>query len=191
MQTIDTCNSTTPTTSRLAIAAFVVGILAFCPLPLIGSIAAIVMGHIAHVKIGRSNGTLKGSGMAIAGFICGYVSLLMIPVLAALSIPAFITVRHETMCAVADQSAQQITRVYHEQDAASGKNEIPVEEVMSRILLPNEMTLKEPTTAFTPWGTFTLVHPATGWRTYEVCSGTISDCEKPSQRDQQRKMVRP
>ena len=133
MQTIDTCNSTTPMTSKLAIAALVFGILAFCPLPLIGSIAAIVMGHVAYAKIRKSNGAIKGSGMAMAGFICGYVSLLLIPVLIALSIPAFICVRHEATCAMMDQGAQQITMVYHEQAAASGKDEIPVEDVMGRI----------------------------------------------------------
>lgn len=59
--------------SPLAIASLVCGIAGATVLPLIGSILAVVFGHVAlgQVKLGR----LEGRGMAIAGLVLGYVML--------------------------------------------------------------------------------------------------------------------
>jgi flagellar basal body-associated protein FliL len=49
----------------------VCGILIFFPL-------AIIFGHVARSEIKRSNGSITGSGMALAGLILGYLPLVVI-----------------------------------------------------------------------------------------------------------------
>lgn len=68
-------------TSRLAIWSLVTGIaglvgfaLLFPPLPLL----AIVMGHVSLWEIRKSRGALSGGGIGKAGFILGYIGLLII-----------------------------------------------------------------------------------------------------------------
>src|SRR5688572_24695166 len=64
-------------TNGLAIAALVAGCaqFVFCG---IGTILAIVFGHIARGQIKRSNGTETGSGLATAGLVLGYIGLALI-----------------------------------------------------------------------------------------------------------------
>jgi hypothetical protein len=58
--------------NKLAIASMVVGLVWIW---WIGSIAAIVLGHVALKQIARSEGTPSGRGMAIAGLALGYLGL--------------------------------------------------------------------------------------------------------------------
>ena len=60
-------------TSGFAITALVLGILGF--LCILLGIPAIIFGHLARSSINQSNGQIKGAGMAMAGLICGYVSV--------------------------------------------------------------------------------------------------------------------
>jgi hypothetical protein len=64
-------------TNGLAIASLVCGIVAamFASL-LIGGLA-VVFGAVARRKISRSNGGLKGNGMALAGIILGAVGVIL------------------------------------------------------------------------------------------------------------------
>ena len=64
-------------TNSLAIASLVFGILAWCLLPFIGAIVAIVCGHLARSEIRHAprDAPLGGDGMAIAGLVLGYVHL--------------------------------------------------------------------------------------------------------------------
>jgi len=59
-------------TSTLAVVSLVSGILGWIVLPWIGSLVAIVTGHLARGEIRRSPGALDGDGMAIAGLVLGY-----------------------------------------------------------------------------------------------------------------------
>jgi Domain of unknown function (DUF4190)/Domain of unknown function (DUF1707) len=43
----------------------------------LGSLAAVIFGHIALRQIARSNDTESGSGLAIAGLVLGYGALLL------------------------------------------------------------------------------------------------------------------
>ena len=61
-------------TSGLAITSLVFGIASFL-FWVIGSLAAIVFGHVARYKIKKSGGEITGKGMALAGIICGYATL--------------------------------------------------------------------------------------------------------------------
>jgi hypothetical protein len=67
-----------PKDSTLAIVSLVCGISAYVFLPLLGAIAAVITGHLAKKEIKESGGTIKGSGMATAGLILGYIQLAMI-----------------------------------------------------------------------------------------------------------------
>ncbi len=59
-------------TSTLAVVSLVFGILGWIVLPWIGSLVAIVTGHLARGEIRRSPVALDGDGMAIAGLVLGY-----------------------------------------------------------------------------------------------------------------------
>jgi hypothetical protein len=59
-------------TSGLAIASLVLGIVWIFWL---GSILAVIFGHVALSQIKRSMGALTGRGMAIAGLILGYLGI--------------------------------------------------------------------------------------------------------------------
>lgn len=75
-----------PETNGKAIGSLVTGLLCFFwP----ASIAAVVLGHISRSEIRRSNGRMKGSEMAMAGLILGYIGITIIPILiiAAIAIP--------------------------------------------------------------------------------------------------------
>jgi hypothetical protein len=66
--------STLPT-SPLAIASLVFGIACWVVLPVLGSLGAILCGHMARREIRESGGRLGGSGAATAGLVLGYVHL--------------------------------------------------------------------------------------------------------------------
>lgn len=68
------------TVSALAILSLISGIISIpficlCFLSIPFSLFAIVAGHISRGICRRSNGRVTGSGMAVAGFVLGYVSL--------------------------------------------------------------------------------------------------------------------
>jgi hypothetical protein len=71
-----------PTANGMAIASLVAGLVWFAWL---GSICAVIFGHIALGQIKESNGRETGRGFAIAGLTLGYIGLawLLIFLLAA------------------------------------------------------------------------------------------------------------
>ncbi|HYG06732.1 MAG TPA: DUF4190 domain-containing protein [Stenotrophomonas sp.] len=64
-------------TSTLAIISLVTGILGWIIAPFIGSIAAIITGHMARSEIRRQPERLDGDGLAIAGLILGWVNVAL------------------------------------------------------------------------------------------------------------------
>ena len=60
-------------TSTMAIISLIAGVLGWTLLPFVGSIAAIITGHMARGEIKRSNGQIGGDGLAIGGLVLGYV----------------------------------------------------------------------------------------------------------------------
>jgi hypothetical protein len=62
-------------TSALAICSLVAGILGWTLLPWLGSLAAVITGHMARAEIRRDPG-LEGDGMAIAGLVLGWVMII-------------------------------------------------------------------------------------------------------------------
>ena len=61
----------------MAIISLVSGLLGWTLLPLLGSIVAVVTGHLARSEIRRAPERLEGDGLAIAGLILGYAAIVM------------------------------------------------------------------------------------------------------------------
>ena len=64
-----------PTLNKMALASLILSIFTFI-VPL--GVAAIVLGHISRAQIARSGGRQKGTGMAFAGLIIGYLQLALV-----------------------------------------------------------------------------------------------------------------
>ena len=75
-------------TSGLAIASLVAGLLGWTLLPWLGSLVAVVTGHMARAEIRRLNGALDGDGLAIAGLVLGW-TMLVLSILGILAIILF------------------------------------------------------------------------------------------------------
>jgi type II secretory pathway pseudopilin PulG len=71
----------------LGIASFVLCLSLFTGIP------AIILGHISRSKIKKSMGSLQGDGLALTGLILGYISLVSIPIIAAIAIPNLLRAR--------------------------------------------------------------------------------------------------
>jgi len=83
--------------SGMATASLVLGILSLvlmiiCIGPLF-AIPAVILGHIALSRIRKSGGMIGGGGLAIGGLVTGYISLALIPLLAAIALPNFVKAR--------------------------------------------------------------------------------------------------
>jgi len=88
-------------TSTLAVWSLILGCLAIvlllgCIGPVV-AIPAVICGHLAYSRIKRSAGALSGQGMALAGLITGYISIglsiILIPLAAAIALPNFVKAR--------------------------------------------------------------------------------------------------
>jgi len=81
----------------VAVASLVLGILGLILMGPLGSIPAVVCGHVAKSRIKKNPEMLMGDGMALAGLILGYVQIgflvVMIPLVAAIAKPAFVKAR--------------------------------------------------------------------------------------------------
>ena len=65
----------TSQTNGMAVASLVAGIVGWSAFPLIASIAAVVLGHIARAQIRRTGE--QGGGLALAGLILGYTGTVV------------------------------------------------------------------------------------------------------------------
>jgi len=97
-------------TSGLAVTSLVLGILGLITCG-VSALVGLVLGIIALLKINKSQGTLKGSGLAIAGICVSGAFLLLIPIQAALLLPAL---------SQAKTKAQSITCMSNERQLCLG-----------------------------------------------------------------------
>jgi Protein of unknown function (DUF1559)/Domain of unknown function (DUF4190) len=82
------------TTSGMAITSTILGVLSLILCSVFTGVPAIILGGLGLGVIGRSNGRLKGKGLAITGIVTGGLSLLLLPVIAiGLLLPAVSKVR--------------------------------------------------------------------------------------------------
>src|SRR6185312_8682605 len=85
-------------TSGLAITSLILGIFGMFTCGLT-ALVGLILGIVALVKINKSGGTVRGKGLAIAGIILSALFIFILPLYAALMLPAL---------ANAKQKAQEI-----------------------------------------------------------------------------------
>jgi hypothetical protein len=64
-------------TSALAVVSLVSGILGWTLMPVLGSLVAVVTGHLARGEVRRAPSRLEGDGLAVAGLVLGYLALAL------------------------------------------------------------------------------------------------------------------
>lgn len=77
--------------SALAVVSLVLGaispfLICLCYIALLPSLGAIVTGHVAHFRIRRSAGALRGTGLSIAGLVLGYAAFTITALLLGISL---------------------------------------------------------------------------------------------------------
>ena len=114
-------------TSGMAIASLVLSLLWIFG---IGSILAIIFGHIARSQIARSGGRLKGAGIALAGLIIGYImiAIVFLGILAGIALPKFVAVSNDAKIAKVKAQIADVRRAVSKQYAATG-HFVPSEEL--------------------------------------------------------------
>ena len=75
-------------TSTLAVVSLIAGILGWTALPLVGSVVAIVTGHLARSEIRNAPGMMEGDGLALAGLVLGY-AMVVVAVLSVIAMLLF------------------------------------------------------------------------------------------------------
>ena len=76
-------------TNNLAIVSLVSGILGWTVVPWLGSLIAIVTGHMARAELRRNPDTQEGDGFAVAGLVLGW-AMIALTVLAILMVVLFL-----------------------------------------------------------------------------------------------------
>ena len=94
-------------TSGMAIASLVLGICGFCTAGTT-AIVGLILGIVGLNAIKKSEGWLKGSGLAIAGIAVSGTALLMVPMMMAIMFPALIRARTRARMAVTLNNAKQL-----------------------------------------------------------------------------------
>ena len=64
-------------TSGLAVVSLVMGICSWTILPILGSLVAIITGHMARAEIRRRPLELEGDSLAVAGLILGWTNVVV------------------------------------------------------------------------------------------------------------------
>lgn len=70
-----TSTAEVPQTNTLALVSLISGLASWVVLPIIGSLVAVITGHMAKREIRESMGAQTGDGFATAGLILGYLNL--------------------------------------------------------------------------------------------------------------------
>ena len=63
-------------TSALAVVSLIMGIVGWTVFPFLGSLVAIVTGHMARAEIRRQPQALEGDGLAVAGLVLGWLAVI-------------------------------------------------------------------------------------------------------------------
>lgn len=63
-------------TSSLAVVSLIMGIVGWTVFPFLGSLIAIVTGHMARAEIRRQPQAVEGDGLAVAGLVLGWLAVI-------------------------------------------------------------------------------------------------------------------
>jgi prepilin-type processing-associated H-X9-DG protein len=94
--TAPTQGTATAKISGMAVTSLVLGILGLFSCG-ITALVGLILGIIAMVRIKNSQGSLNGNGLALAGTIVSGIFLLMVPILAAMLLPALASAKQKAM----------------------------------------------------------------------------------------------
>ena len=70
-------NANIKQTNSLAIISLVSGLLGWTLVPWLGSVVAIITGHMARAEIRRNAETMEGDGLAVAGLVLGWLMVAL------------------------------------------------------------------------------------------------------------------
>jgi hypothetical protein len=95
----------------MAITSLVLGLLSMVCFGILTGIPAIICGHLAYNRTRKVPERYNGAGMAIAGFILGYASILTTFVILAILLPALAQTKGKTLSGLAEarERAQSIS----------------------------------------------------------------------------------
>jgi len=127
------------TTSGLAIASLVLSILGLFG---IGSLLGIIFGYKARREIRESRGSQGGDGLALAGIVVGFVTLVSFALVVAFWIAAFATIRSassplQTQAARCQSDVQAVNGALAAYHADTGSLPIPTSQWNSASYLSN------------------------------------------------------
>ena len=132
-------------TSGLAAGSLILGILGFLSCGLTG-LVGIVMGIVAMVSIGRSQGQVRGQGMAVAGLVLSVVSLsslLFYTVLAGIVLPRISLAAEEAFFNEAVSRLQRVVSVTQRYERGNGQQLPPANDWVN-VLAVDQMLLAHP-----------------------------------------------
>jgi len=112
----------TQKTSGMAITSLVLGILGFFTCGITSPIG-LILGCLGLRKINRSNAALGGKGIAIAGISISGVTLVMLPLLAALAIPGFVRAKKQSQARRIINDARQMDAAIDQWALENGKKD--------------------------------------------------------------------
>lgn len=75
-------------TNSLAVVSLIAGILGWTLMPVLGSLGAIVTGHLARAEIRRQPQRFQGDGLAVGGLLLGWLAVI-VAVVVVLAFVAF------------------------------------------------------------------------------------------------------
>jgi len=140
--------SLSPASSGLAIASMVLGILSLltCGAMGVGALAAIICGHLAMGKIKASQGGVGGRGMALAGLVMGYLSLVLVilAIVASLALPVFSQVQEKATQAKVLREAQTVVAACETYADSHGGNYPDSQDVLLKEGLLAASELQDP-----------------------------------------------
>jgi prepilin-type processing-associated H-X9-DG protein len=124
-----------PRTSGMAIASLVLGIVGFC-VPCISALVGLILGIVALVSINKSNGRLKGTGLAVSGIVVSAITMLIVPVMLAILMPALAKVKtlsYQMLCGTNLKGIANAMAVY----ADDNKGRFPTGSKWCDLLITN------------------------------------------------------
>src|SRR6266404_2034884 len=99
-----------PPTDGKATASLVLGILSVICFGALAGIPAIILGHVSRSNIQKSGGKVKGEGLALAGLIMGYFSLVIsLLFITAVTIPSLLRARQSANEAAAAATVRTLS----------------------------------------------------------------------------------